>query len=400
MVNTHPQVLVVGGGSAGVAASVAAARTGANVVLLERYSYLGGKATGAEVGTVCGLYHFSKNKESNYIVEGFGKEFAEALKNKCKQEPMSNSTGLHYLPYHPFAFKRLCDDLMTEHKIDVCFHSNVSSVELSGNRITSVDAIIFDRNIKFFPETIIDCSGESIISVLANAPLLESDEYQAAAQVFAMENIDQIDEATLGMVLIRELKQAIDAGRLDSYFDRVTVVPGSVLNHSVQLKIGIPQPVTNIENKSTELELLSRRLVETLSEFLIVNVTVFKNSHLGNVAVESGIRVGRRAKGKYVLTEEDVLSCRKFDDAVADCAWPIEEWGQDKRVKMRYFEENNFYQIPADCLKSLELKNVYFAGRTISASKGAIASARVIGICLQTGYAAGKIAASNVLNNK
>jgi len=125
-----------------------------------------------------------------------------------------------------------------------------------------------------------------------------------------------------------------------------------------------------------------------------------KNAHLGNVAVEAGIRVGRRAKGKYVLTEEDVLSCHKFADAVADCAWPIEEWGQDKRVKMRYFEENNFYQVPADCLKSAALTNLFFAGRTISATDGAIASARVIGICLQTGYAAGTIAASKILNKK
>jgi len=151
MIDTHPQVLVIGGGAAGVAASVGAARAGASVVLLERYTYLGGKATGAQVGTVCGLYQFNKDKESDYIVKGFAKEFAEALKDKCKQEPMSNTAGLHYLPYYPFAFKRLCDDLVTEHKIEVCFHSNVSSVELSGNTITSVDAIVFDRNMKFFP---------------------------------------------------------------------------------------------------------------------------------------------------------------------------------------------------------------------------------------------------------
>ena len=98
-----------------------------------------------------------------------------------------------------------------------------------------------------------------------------------------------------------------------------------------------------------------------------------------------------------MLTEADVLECKKSKHAIANGAWPIEEWGQDKRVHMRYFEENNYYQIPADCLISQTLSNLFFAGRIISASDAAIASARVMGICLQTGYAAGKLAAGYCL---
>ena len=102
--------------------------------------------------------------------------------------------------------------------------------------------------------------------------------------------------------------------------------------------------------------------------------------------------------GKYVLTEDDVLGCKKFDDAIANSAWPIEEWGQNKRVKMRYFSYDDFYQVPASCLQSASIKNLFMAGRNISATDGAIASARVMGICLQTGYAAGRLAAGHVLN--
>lgn len=400
MININPQVLVIGGGSAGIAASIAASRAGAKVVLLERYSFLGGKATGAQVGTICGLYKFIKSEKSEYIVKSFAKEFAEKLKERTKQEPLHNPHGLHYLPYDAFDFKRLCDDLMLENNIDIYFHSTVCGVEASGNSITSIDAIVFDRKIKFSPSTIVDCSGESIISVLANATLIEKEEYQAAAQVFTMENSIATDEAKLGIILMKELKQGIDNGILNDYFDRVSIVPGSVKNNSVQLKIGIPHPISNEANKSTELELLSRRLVSTLSDFMIEHIAIFKNAHLGNVAVEAGIRIGRRAKGKYILTEEDVLRCTKFSDAIANVAWPIEEWGQDKRVKMKYFAENDFYQIPVGCLNSISFDNLFFAGRTISATESAIASARVIGICLQTGYAAGKLAAGKVLKKK
>jgi hypothetical protein len=125
---------------------------------------------------------------------------------------------------------------------------------------------------------------------------------------------------------------------------------------------------------------------------------VFKNASLLSVANEAGIRVEARSTGKYILTEEDVLNCKKFDTAIAKGAWPIEEWGQDKRVQMRYFTEGDHYQIPAECLRSNAFKNLFFGGRNISATAGAIASARVMGTCLQTGYAAGKLAANYCVN--
>jgi len=91
------------------------------------------------------------------------------------------------------------------------------------------------------------------------------------------------------------------------------------------------------------------------------------------------------------------LSCKKFDDAIANAAWPIEIWEQNRRVNMRYFKLDDYYQIPAGCLQSTSIDNLFFAGRNISATDDAIASARVMGICLQTGYAAGSLAAATAL---
>ena len=110
-------VVVLGGGSAGVSAAVAAARKGLKVILIERNSFLGGKATAAELGTVCGLYQFSKKEKPEYIVKGFAREFAEALQNRSNTKPLHNADGLHYLPYDIDAFKNICIELLNENKV-------------------------------------------------------------------------------------------------------------------------------------------------------------------------------------------------------------------------------------------------------------------------------------------
>ena len=151
----------------------------------------------------------------------------------------------HYLPYRTFVMKRFCDDLLNENKVVVCFHSVLSAVKTQNGKINSIEAVIFDRLVHFVPQVVIDCSGEGIVSALSGAPMIECDEYQAGAQVFSMENISEMDEAKLGMILIREVMHGIEKGELNNYFDRVTIVPGSLRNGSVTLKIGIPQTVTN-----------------------------------------------------------------------------------------------------------------------------------------------------------
>jgi hypothetical protein len=97
-----------------------------------------------------------------------------------------------------------------------------------------------------------------------------------------------------------------------------------------------------------------------------------------------------------VLDETDVLKASKFDDAIANSSWPVEEWMLDKRVKMSYLPPGAYYQVPAGCLISNTAGNLFFAGRNISATDAAIASARVMGVCLQTGYAAGVLAATQL----
>ena len=97
--------------------------------------------------------------------------------------------------------------------------------------------------------------------------------------------------------------------------------------------------------------------------------------------------------GEYVLTGADVLGAKKFPDAAARCAWPVEQWGADGKTKVRFLPPNEFYEIPARSLRAASIKNLFMAGKSISADADAIASARVMGCCLATGEAAAKLAA-------
>lgn len=392
----HTDVVVIGGGSAGIAATVAVAEEGKKVILIEKNNYLGGLATGAEVGTLCGLYAYSKNQIAEYVVTGFVKEFAEEIKKYSQTEPLNNNLGLHYLPYNVSVYKNYCEELMKKNNITVFRNSSLSAVKCNGTSIESLSITTNnDLQTEIKCDGVIDCSGNSIVSQLLHLDVIKSQTYQAAAQVFTLKGIEPITESLLGMVLIKEIKTAINNSLLEAYYDRISIVQGSIKNNEVSFKMAIPIEVTHSASNKIDIKNKATEMVNTISMFLIKTISVLSKSTLYHVAPEIGYRVDCRSLGNYVLTENDVLSCKKFNDAIANGSWPIEIWGQDKRVDMRFFAENDYYQIPKGCLISNKISNLFFAGRIISADDCAIASARVMGTCLQTGYAAGKLA-SNV----
>ena len=100
--------------------------------------------------------------------------------------------------------------------------------------------------------------------------------------------------------------------------------------------------------------------------------------------------------GEYVLTGADALGAKKFPDAVARCTWPMEQWGADGKTRVRFLPPGDFYEIPARSLRAVKIKNLFMAGKTISADADAIASARVMGCCLTTGEAAAKLAVQSL----
>ena len=193
----------------------------------------------------------------------------------------------------------------------------------------------------------------------------------------------------------RELRLAVQSGTLPALCERLSLIPGTGASGRFAFKFSLlpAKPDSALWRQVTDWEREARALLEPLHRFLVENVAAFRNARLDSVAPQLGVRSGRRILGRARLADEDVLSARKSPVGIARGCWPMERWGKNPRPEMTYFAERDYYDIPLDCLRPVELENVFVAGRCLSATTGAMTSARVIGTALATGWAAGTAAA-------
>jgi hypothetical protein len=390
-------VLVIGGGAAGVAAATAAGRAGARVVLLERYGFLGGLATTAQVGTICGLYlRDTTGAVATPVAGGFANEFASRLQQAGSTKPLRVDQGLWVLPYSPPTFARVADAVLSESKnVTVILHATVAEAQAENSRMNLVRALVWNEPLNFSPKAVVDCTGEATAAALAGANAENGATDQSPALVFVLENVDP-GLAERGLLEVRrELRRAVESGSLPAICERLALIPGTGTNGRLALKLSLlpANPDRALWQQVTDWERESRALLEPLHRFLVENVPTFQNARLDSVAPQLGVRSGRRILGRARLTDEEVLHTRKSPLGIARGCWPMERWGKSPRPEMTCFAERDFYDIPLDCLRPVELENVLVAGRCLSATTGAMTSARVIGTALATGWAAGTAAA-------
>jgi hypothetical protein len=390
-------VLVIGGGAAGVGAAVAAGRAGARVVLLERYGFLGGLATTAQVGTICGLYlRDTTGVEATPVAGGFPHEFAARLQRAADTKPLRVDNGLRVLPYPPAAFARVADAVVNESgNITAVLHATVAEAQAEGSRLSQVRALAWNEPLLFRPTAVVDCTGEATAAALAGANAENGGADQAPALVFVLENVDP-GLAGRGLLEVRrELRRAVQDGTLPALCERLSLVPGTGANGRLALKLSLlpANPDRALWQQVTDWEREARAMLDPLQKFLVENITSCRNARLDSVAPQLGVRSGRRILGRARLADEDVLGTRKSPLGIARGCWPMERWTSSPRPEMTCFAERDYYDIPLDCLRPVELDNVWVAGRCLSATTGAMTSARVIGPALATGWAAGTAAA-------
>jgi len=392
-------VLVVGGGPAGIAAAVAAARNGAGTILLEQYGFLGGLATAGMVGTICGLYHRTEDSQPRFLCGGFAREWARNLAQSSASEPVLMPAGLYVLPYNVWAFQILADRFCREMPgLELILHATAVSLKVHQRRVEQLRVLSSGKEMTFQPNCIIDCSGDATIPYLAGCSVGESTS-QAAGVLFTMAPVDGSLHTTEGRVsALRQIAQGAAKGRLNPACGQVCFVQTPPFAAHASLKLSLVDSSNDPYSGMTRLEVKARELIDDLSRFLVSEVPAFKSSQLTRVAAQVGVRVGRRIKGRSVLSETDVLECKKFDDGVACGAWPIEEWDIQGRPRLTCLPVGRYYEIPLGCLVADELDNVFAAGRCISACEKALCSARVIGTAMATGYAAGFAAAACAAN--
>lgn len=390
-------VLVIGGGAAGVAAATAAGRAGARVVLLERYGFLGGLATAAQVGTICGLYlRDSSGAQATLVAGGFVGEFAARVQQAAGREPLRLERGLWVLPCPPAAFARVADAFISQSgNVTPVLHATVSEAKTEGGRLVEVQALAWNQPLFVRAAAVVDCSGEATAAALAGAEVEDGAADQGPALIFSLEDVDPALSERGLLEVRRELRRGVEEGRLPAACERLSLIPGTGADGRLALKLSLPPAAASSAawQQVTDWERQARALVDDLVRFLVGSVASCRNARLRSVAPQLGIRSGRRIRGRVRLMDKDVLGAQKTPLGIARGCWPMERWGDGLRPEMVYFDERGCYEIPLDCLRPAELDNVLVAGRCFSAEAGAMSSARVIGTALATGWAAGTAAA-------
>jgi hypothetical protein len=386
-------VAVVGGGAAGLGAAVAAADAGARTVLIERYGFLGGMATAGMVGTICGLYLTTRDGPAVLLNEGFAACVAGRIARLCGGGPVRRGAAL-MLPYTPFAFACLADELTSSRaNLDVYLHAYLSSVVVAGRRVEALRVATWERTVDLRARAVVDASGDAIVAHLAGAATetAAASVRQLPSIVFVLQRVPH-ESVAVGsrLALMRTLVTAERDGRLPAGSSNV-VFASSPQSEEVVGKLALDGLTVVPERRDflTAAEQEGRRRVAALGRFLRT-MPGFERSFISHVATQVGVRESRRIIGGYELTRDDVLSGRRFPDAVARASWPIELWHRERLgPTYEWLDDGQSYDIPLRSLRARDLDNLFAGGRCISATHDALGSARVIGTCLATGEAAG-----------
>ena len=395
-------VAVVGGGSAGIAAAVTAARSGARVVLIEKNARLGGQASGALVHTICGLY-LLREHESQPLQPanpGFPMEFAQHLLRIGGASGPIRMGRLDVLLHEPAAFATLAENLCAALPgLEVRLQTRVLKAEPEADRMALCLDSLGQRE-ELETGTVVDTTGGAEVAALAGAGWTQADQLQKPAYIFKMTGVDsqamtadgriRTAQALSGAVADRILPPAV----LLTTF-RTGVTAGEVWA-TVDLAGDAADPFDPIWLARIESE--GRESAEQIARFLRDALPGFRQAAISALPECAGIRESRRIQGQYELSTEDIRTGALFPDAVAWSAWPMEFHDHRHGTKFHFPLDNRPCSIPMRSLRSRDFDNLFMAGRCISCSHEAQAAVRVIGTCMATGEAAGKAAAGKAVD--
>jgi hypothetical protein len=397
---TRCDVLVVGGGSAGLAAAVAAARNGAHTVLVEWHATLGGMATAALVHSVCGLYLLRDDPGAVPANPGFATEIAERLLAIGGAWGPVRIGRVDVLPHRPAAFARVADEAASAAgNLETRFHSAAIAAE-GGSSVECIEVACRGVRERFAPRIVVDASGDAVAVAFLGARFeIEAGErLQRPAFIFLLEGIagDALAERRRLAVahrLVSAVREgALPEGALGAAL-RASDRPGEAfVTIDLAGPPGMPYDPTDARCLSA-LEVHGRELAATIADFLRREVDGFEGSWIAALPARVGIRESRRALGERRIETADVEEGATFADAVALATWPIEMREVATGARLRFPRDGRPMQIPLAALRARGVPNLLVAGRCISASHEAQASLRVIGTCLATGEAAGLAAA-------
>ena len=396
-------VIVVGAGSAGATAAIAAARNGAKTLLLERLPCLGGTST-AVLDTFYGFY--TPGTVAKKVVGGIPDDVVAGLKkyDSWLERPNTHGAGTA-VTYHPEYLKVVWENLVTEAGVDVLLNAWVQDVTGNDGHIESVIVATKLGLRQFTARVVIDASGDADICHFASIGYElagDIDPAQTLTTTFKMCNVDVPKRKSITKKEFHALMAAAaESGDYDlprkEGSDHITPV-----NHmTATIMTRLPSYFKKGENmvNATDPQLLSdaeiegRRQAIEYIRFLRDKVPGYENAQLSTFGMQIGVRETRRVYGDYRITREDVLAAKKFDDQISLCGAPIEDHHGGTDTAWAYLPDGDCVGVPFRTLIPKDGQNVLVAGRCFSATHDAHASVRSMAQTMSMGQAAGTAAA-------
>ena len=378
-------LVVMGGGFAGVAAALAAARSGANVLLVEKSNCLGGAAVNALVNPFM-PYSTKIDGERVALSAGIFKQIHKRLEERHAMR------GENFLEEE---LKYILNEMVMELGVDLLFHAYIVKACRCGDQIESVSVATKSGELSISADYFIDATGDAQLAYLAGCPTTlgrESDHLcQPMTLCFRLGNVD-VDKFYASRDSLKEAhKQSLEAGELTNPRENILVFRTPIPNvlHFNTTRVVKKNPTSPEE--VTEAEILARKQVYEIYDFMKQHADGLENSFLMMTAPEIGVRESRMIIGDYLLTEQDVRGCVKFEDAIAACNYDIDIHNPEGTgTSHYYFKDGEYYTIPYRSLIPKNASNLLVAGRCISSDHGAQASYRIMPVVCCVGEAAGE----------
>jgi FAD dependent oxidoreductase len=396
-------VVVVGAGSAGATAAVAAVRNGARTLLLEKLPFLGGVST-AVLDTFYGFY--TPGSRARKVVGGLADEVVAGLRRLGPVVERPNTygagTGVTYLAEH---LKVVWESLVTGAGAAVLLHAFVQDAEVREGRVRRLTVATKAGLARVRAGVVVDASGDADVCHFAGLGYELAGELEPAQTLtttFRLVNVDLERRRAVGTDRLHALmRQAAESGAYDlprrDGSDHVTPVEGMTATIMTRLEStrGDGRRLRNATDPVllTEAEMAGRRQALEYVRFLVDRVPGYERARLAALSTQVGVRETRRVHGDARLTADDVLSARQFDDQVGLCGAPIEDHHPGTGTTWRYLPDGQVVGIPFGTLVARDAGNVLVAGRCFSATHDAHASVRSMGQCMAMGQAAGTAAA-------
>jgi len=407
----NADVLVIGGGAAGLATAVTSSRQGLRVILVERYGFCGGGAVAGMSGTICGMYEASDNRDARpvQVVHGFLDTFVTAMEQKGGLGPPLRYGKTFTRVHDPFVWREVADDLLAAAGVEVIYHAMATGVLAEGGeKIEGARLFTKQGPMEVRAKVVVDASGDADLVAMAGLPNFIGNDgrVQNPTMIFRLLGVDVdrfVSEYGMDTIMPAEVSERIRKANSGNSckLPRAkiwlfpTTRPGELLCNCTRVTGADGRELnTLIADDFTEAEIEGRRQAGEYARFFREYLVGCEKSFINDSGVQVGVRQTRQALGRTVLRNHDVLNGTKFRDGIARSPWPIElHSGAVPKVEWLL---NDFYEIPFACFVPERGSGLLFAGRCLSAEHEAVASARVTAQCFSYGHAVGHAAALSV----